>query len=71
MPVHRTERKKFKSKHSRFEADEAVKKKAVAEYEGHKLASVLAQIDLASCFRNEKEPLFDLLSPVIYAALKK
>jgi len=37
------------------------------ERERFKLASVLAQIEIASCFRNTQEPLFKLLSPILYA----
>ena len=29
-------------------------------------ASTLAQIEIASCFRNDQELLFQLLSPIIY-----
>ena len=31
------------------------------------LSSVLAQIEIASCFRSDAEPLFKLLSPILYA----
>jgi hypothetical protein len=30
------------------------------------LGSTLAQIEIASCFRNEPEPLFRILSPILY-----
>ena len=46
-------------------------KKAANDYERHKMASVLAQIDLASCFCNEQEPLFAILSPLLYAAVER
>jgi len=32
-----------------------------------RFVSVLAQIEIASCFRKHKEPLFQILSPLIYA----
>ena len=32
-----------------------------------RFASVLAQIELSSCFRNDVEPLFSLLTPTIHA----
>ena len=44
---------------------------ATAEHEKHKFASVLAQIDLASCFRNGEEPQFAVLSLMIYEALEE
>ena len=31
------------------------------------LLSVLAEIEIASCFRSTEEPLFKLLSPILYA----
>jgi hypothetical protein len=31
------------------------------------LARTLAQIEVVSCFRNDIEPLFRLLSPIFYA----
>jgi len=35
------------------------------EIEKYKCTSILAQIEIASCFRNDVEPLFELLSPII------
>jgi len=46
---------------------ESTVESGLAELERHRYASALAQIEIASRFRNEKEPLFDILSPVIYA----
>lgn len=60
-------RKKFVSQ---FDADKAAKLKAKDEFQRHRVASVLAQIDLASCFHGEQEPLFALLSNNIYNHLK-
>ena len=37
------------------------------ELEMHKFTSMLAQIEVASCFRGQPEPLFRELSPIIYA----
>ena len=37
------------------------------ERERFRLSSVLAQIEIASCFRSDEEPLFKLLSPILYA----
>ena len=37
------------------------------EQEWFCLSSVLAQIEIASCFRSDEEPLFKLLSPILYA----
>ena len=37
------------------------------EWERFCLSSVLAQIEIASCFRSNAEPLFKLLSPILYA----
>jgi hypothetical protein len=31
------------------------------------IGSTLAQIELALCFRNRREPLFEILSPILYA----
>ena len=47
MPSERTSRKKFRGP---FAASSNEAKKAAKEYERHKFASVLAQIDLALCF---------------------
>jgi hypothetical protein len=33
----------------------------------YRIGSTLAQIELASCFRNGREPLFEILSPILYA----
>ena len=63
MPLHRTERKCFKGP---FAAELPARIKAETEAEWHKFSSVLVQIDLASCFQNEQEPLFELLSPILY-----
>ncbi len=38
-------------------------------YFDNRFTSVLAQIEIASCFRNDKEPLFQILSPLIYATV--
>jgi len=43
-----------------FETDdspESTVESGLAELERHRYASALAQIEIASCFRNEKEPL--------------
>ena len=37
------------------------------ERERFRLSSVLAQIEIALCFRSTEEPLFKLLSPILYA----
>ena len=67
MPLDRYERKKgFDYKDKQLIP---LSPKAAREQDKHKLASVLAQIDLASCFRNEEEPLFAVLSPLIYEYL--
>ena len=63
MPLHRTERKHFKGP---FAAKLPARIKVETEAEWHKFSSVLVQIDLASCFQNEQEPLFELLSPILY-----
>ena len=47
----------------------AMSPKAARKQDKHKLASVLAQINLASCFCNKEEPLFAVLSPLIYEHL--
>ena len=68
MPSHRTEKKVFNFK-GPFAAERGAIAKTMGEQGKHQLASVLAQIDLASCFRNEEEPLFSVLSPLIYKAI--
>ena len=37
------------------------------ELEMHRHASLLAQIEVASCFRGQPEPLFREISPIIYS----
>jgi hypothetical protein len=37
------------------------------EREKFRASSILAQMEIASCFRNDEDPLFQLLSPVIYS----
>ena len=37
------------------------------EWEWFHLSSVLAQIEIVSCFCSTEEPLFKLLSPILYA----
>ena len=69
MPCHRTDRKKVKGPYAPkpLAVDGATDK-----LERHKFASVMAQIGLASCFRNEHEPLFGILSTFLsrwYACL--
>lgn len=76
MPCDRPEKqRKSKQRKSKFDytdkSEIAVSPKAAHEQDKQKLASVLAQIDLASCFRNEEEPLFAILSPLIYEHLAK
>ena len=70
MPAERTKKKSFNFK-GPFEMDRGKLAQATAEHKKHKFASVLAQIDLASCFRNEEEPLFAVLSLMIYEALEE
>ena len=38
------------------------------ELERFRFCSALAQIEIASCFRNAAEPLFELLGPSLYRA---
>ena len=64
----RTSRNRFRGPYTPSNAEA---KKAANDYERHKMVSVLAQIDLASCFRNEQEPLFAILSPLLYAAVER
>ena len=37
------------------------------EWEWFHLSSMLAQIEIVLCFRSTEEPLFKLLSPILYA----
>ena len=70
MPAERTKKKQFNFK-GPFKVDQRELARAAADQEKHKLASILAQVDLALCFRNEEEPLFTVLSPMIYEALEE
>ena len=70
MPAERTKKKQFNFK-GPFKVDQCKLTQAAADQEKHKLASILAQVDLASCFWNEEEPLFTVLSPMIYEALEE
>ena len=38
------------------------------ELERFRICSALAQIEIASCFHNAAEPLFELLGPSLYRA---
>jgi hypothetical protein len=40
--------------------------RGAVELERHRYTSILAEIKITSCFRNGAEPLFELLSPIIY-----
>lgn len=40
------------------------------EVERYSVAKTLTMIEISSCFRNGPEPLFDLLSPVLWSAAR-
>ena len=40
------------------------------EVERFQVASTLTMIELSSCFRNRPEPLFDLLSPMLWSTIQ-
>ena len=46
---------------------DVVVEESLSEREKFRVSSVLASIEIASCFRSDKEPLFQLLSPIIYS----
>lgn len=64
----RTSRKRFRGPYAPSNVEA---KKAVNDFERHKMVSVLVQIDLASCFCNKQDPLFKILSPLLYATAEK
>ncbi len=70
MPSIQTKKKPFNFK-GPFTADRHEFAQVAAAQDKHRLASMLAQINLASCFQNEEEPLFEVQSPVIYKALEE
>ena len=39
----------------------------IVKLEMHRHANLLAQIEVASCFRGQPEPLFREISPIIYS----
>ncbi len=70
MPSIRTKKKPFNFK-GPFAADWHELAQVAAKQDKHRLASVLAQINLVLCFWNEEEPLFKVLSLIIYEALEE
>lgn len=50
-----------------FAPEPSVVEPGFVELQMHRHASLLAQIEVASCFRGQPEPLFREISPLIYS----